>query len=179
MKEKSIYICDICGGSYSSKEMAEKCELLGYPEHYNEFVGKWIILPIQTFENEETLKSSKISSIVEWYPVRVEKNAIVSPSSVDFFQQINIVKMSHILKLTTRSFKQHFVLKEFLDYAIIVSEENSDRMNKLLVEHELSKINNTKDLALQEISILLKKILDSTSIPPITGIEKYEYNSNI
>jgi len=178
VKEKTIYICDICGGSYVSKETAQACEDSGLPKHYDEFVGKWLILPVQTYIDHETLESSTMESKVVWIPVRVEKNSITSPQTHDFLSQIKLETIAHSLKLSTRSFKTHFVLKEFLDYAIIVGEDYAEKLNELLVKSELGREDGTNETPTQELKDLIEEILKDKDLPPLKGVEKYEYKSS-
>jgi len=178
VKEKTIYICDICGGSYSSKEIAQKCEDSGLPKHHDEFVGKWLILPLQTFINHDTLESSTMDSVVEWFPVRIESNTIISPQSYDFLSQIKLEIIAHSLKLNSRSFKQHFVLKEFLDYAIMIEDSYAEKLNGLLVKYELGRNTVNNDAPLQELKDLIDEILKGKELPTLEGVEKYEYKSS-
>jgi hypothetical protein len=178
VREKTIYICDICNGSYVSKEIAQKCEDAGLPTHFDEFVGKWLMLPLQTFINHDTLESSTMDSIVEWFPVRVESNTITSPQSYDFLSQIKLETIAHSLKMSTRSFKSHFILKEFLDYAIIVGDNYTEKLNGLLVKHELERETRTDETPTQELKDLIEEILKDKDLPPLEGVEKYEYKSS-
>jgi len=182
MKEITTYICEICGGTYSAKEVALKCESAGTPKHFNEFVDKWIILPIQVLVDRDIETASSVDSYVEFLPVRVEANSIVGPSSFDFLNQLKFIAIAHSLKLQTRTFSRHNVIKEFLDKSLVIPESYYPRLTELLVESEMNKMDwKDNSPTMHEVKELVEAIAKehNFSLVKPEGVEKYEYNSNI
>ena len=134
MIEKTVYICEICNATYATKELAQQCEKSGFPKYHDKFVGKWIITPLQIFSNFEEENKSFLNTKIEWFPVRIESNDILSP--VVAFTGI---KMYHSLRFSSRSFYNHNIVKNFLDFAIIVDEKYREELNKFLVEAERNR----------------------------------------
>lgn len=180
MREIKTYVCEICGGSYSIPEIAIKCESYGNPKYYNEFVGKWIILPIQVMTGVDTEISSSVTSSIEFIPIRVESNSIQGNNSYDFLSQLRIFSIAHSLKLVTRSFTIHNVIKEYLGLAYVVPESYYNELNTLLVSNENARLAQTDN---GQILYLVKELMEKIaregnySLTKPEGVAKYEYNS--
>ncbi len=185
MKEQTVYSCEICGGSYATKEVALKCEQAGSPQHYNEFLHKWILLPLQILNHTDTPTSSSFDSKVEWFLARVDSNQITSPNNYEILSFLKLTPIAHGLKITSSSFKSHFILKQFLKYAIIVDEKYYSQLNNLLVENEMNKINHVNNSTMNETLIKVQKLMDDIVIenhiefPILEDVTKYEYKSSI
>lgn len=182
MKEKTIYICDICNGSYTDKNLALKCEKSGTPKHFDKFTNKWIIVPVQILEDVDNENYGSLNSYVEWLPVRVEGNEILSPSSFDMLQQLKFTAIAHSLQLKTRTFLKHMVIKDYLDVAVVVPEKYNEELNKLLVENELVRQRGgSSEEVLSRVKIKMLEIQKELNVelPVLEGVEKYEYKSNL
>lgn len=182
MKEVTTYTCEICGGSYSHKDLALKCEESGMPKFYNEFVGKWVILPVQIMFSKDTEQASSVSSSVEFFPVRVESNSILGPAQYDALNQLKFVAVAHSLKLKTRSFFPHNIIKEFLSNSLVVSDEVSEKLSTLLVESEQARLlNKDNSEIIEQVKELTNTVAKENdfSLQKPEGIEKYEYKSNV
>lgn len=180
MKEKLVYTCEICNGTYSIKEFAEKCEKSGYPKYYDMFVGKWIITPLQILKNIETEDSSVVESNVIWFPVRIESNQILSPANYDLLATLKFIPISHSLKFSSRSFSEHNILKNFLEFAIIVEEPYWEHLNELLVENEICRASHIgNEGIIEKVQTLMKKIIieQNITLPNLDNVDKYEYKS--
>jgi len=181
MIEKTVYVCEICGGSYASKQLGENCEAMGYPKHYNEFVGKWILMPLQIMESTDTLESSTLESKMIWFPVRIESNQISSQSNYDLLATLNFFKLSHTLKLASRSFLDHNIVKNFLEFAIIVDESYTETLNQLLVENEMNRSHHIGNHGVVEkVNNFMQKIIveQNITLPNLENVERYEYKSS-
>lgn len=181
MKEKTVYICEICNGTYATKEIATICENSGYPDNYDKFVGKWIIIPLQIFNNIERINESVTESKVIWFPARIESNQIVSPANYDFLASLKLYTLSHALKLNSVSFFQHNIIKNFLNFAIIVDEKYREQLNNLLVENEQARAAHLgNESVIAKVNDLMNTILAESNkiLPSLEDVEKYEYKSS-
>ena len=181
MKEKTVYTCEICDGTYVSKELATTCENSGYPKYYDQFVGKWIILPLQIMTTTEKLDSSVTESKLIWFPARTESNQIISPANYDFLASLKLYTLSHTLKLNSISFFHHNIIKSFLNFAIIVDEKYREQLNDILVENEFARASRrNNDNVVTKVNDLMNKIFEENKIilPILEDVEKYEYKSS-
>lgn len=181
MIEKIIYVCELCGGSYSDKKMAQACEESGYPKFYDKFINSWIIAPIQIMTEFETLESSIVNSKIMWFAARIEANKLLSPANYDVLNYLKLTPIAHSVKFTSLSFMNHFVLKQFLDYAIIVDDKDKDDFNKLLVENEICRAQNIDNFQIiEKVKDLITKVIleKNIELPSLEDVEKYEYQSS-
>ncbi len=182
MKEKTIYICEICGGSYTDKNLAVRCEGYGNPKHFDEFINKWIIAPIQILEDVNNENSGSINSYVEWLPVRIEGNEILSPSNFEILQNLKFIPIAHTLNLKSRTFLSHSIIKNYLDVVVIVPEKHDEELNQLLVENEIVRQRGgSSEEVISRAKVKMTEILKELKVelPILEGVEKYEYQSNL
>ncbi len=175
MKEKTIYICDICGGTYADKGLAEICEKSGYPEYHDKFVKKWIFLPVQTLIETNFENSVKVSSRIKWLPVRVESNSIVSKERFDLASKLKMTPISHSINFVTVTFQKHVFIKDFMKYVIELPENIYQKLNDKLFEKEKG-VSSDEDKFASEVSEWVIRELN-LPLPQIKEKEIYEYDS--
>jgi hypothetical protein len=184
MIEKTTYMCEICGGVYSTRELAEACEKSGLPKDYDKHIGKWLIVPLQVFYHEEKETSSKTFSEVKWRLTRVDRNEIIGNRNLDVVQALRMERMAHKLKYSFSAFEDGCILIDGLfDQAIEITDEE---ICKDLVEHLVS-INqqrgsaNFEDLQHELADEYLEsycKIKDLV-LPEIKDVEKYNFKNEV
>lgn len=186
MKETSTitYSCEICNHIWSVKEFAEKCEAIGYPKHYNQLLGKWIVVPSSVYFSEKKAENSfDFSPRNLWRVVRIDSNYITNllpdwpiatgTMGMEHTDQLEeydkeyierILSLHHRLVVGCKGFEDNSrveSLKQFFD----VPEEKFEYLNSKLVEMELVRA-QSKESAKKEFGDSMTRYISNFFTSP-------------
>jgi len=183
MKEKIIYICEICGSTYSSKKLAEACEKIGIPFDFDKFLGKWFFAPIQTFIDKDLKDSSSIDSKVDWRLVRIDGNELIGNKNMNIRLTLGLESLSHKIKYIYKTFDDGGILiNDLFNQKIEVDKQFYNILNKALVNMEMNRNRDDfKEWQRNDSINIMNNILrrQELKLPDIIGIEKYNYSNEI